>query len=79
MTHLEFLALLRSILQSFLNCIEGLQTLNDNITEVAKGTRFVVRTYVATGYSCIVPVDHQRYHQSSRQYTILYLTHFPPL
>jgi len=54
MTHQEFQALLRSILQSFLNCIEGLQTLDDNITEVTKGTRFVVRTYVATGHSFIL-------------------------
>ncbi len=54
MTHQEFQALLRSILQSFLNCIEGLQTLDDNITQVTKGTRFVVRTYVATGYSFVL-------------------------
>ena len=54
MTHQEFQALLRSILQSFLNCIEGLQTLDDNITEVTKGIRFVVRTYVATGHSLIL-------------------------
>jgi hypothetical protein len=51
MTHQGFQALLRSILQNFLDCIEGLQTLGDNITQVTKGTRFVVRTYVATGYS----------------------------
>ena len=43
MTHQEFYVLLRTILRSFLNCIEGLQTLNDNITEVTKGTRFVVK------------------------------------
>lgn len=54
MTHPEFRTLLRTVLQSFLNCIEGLQTLNGNITEVAKGTRFVIRAYIATGYSFIL-------------------------
>lgn len=39
MTHQEFRALLRSILQAFLKCIEGLQTLNDNITLVIEGIR----------------------------------------
>ncbi|KAH9989944.1 Vps54-like protein-domain-containing protein [Russula vinacea] len=34
MTHQEFRALLRSILQGFLKCIEGLQALNNNITLV---------------------------------------------
>ena len=53
MTHQEFRALLRTVLQSFLNCIEGLQTLNDNITELTKGTRFVVKAYITTGCSFI--------------------------
>jgi len=78
MTHQEFRALLRTVLQSFLNCIEGLQTLNGNITEVTKGTRFVVRAYIATGCSFILPIARWRCHQSSRQYTILCLTRFPP-
>ena len=43
MTHQEFRALLRSILQAFLKCIEGLQTLNSNITLVIEGIRFVVK------------------------------------
>jgi hypothetical protein len=54
MTHQEFRALLRTVLQSFLNCIEGLQTLNDNITELTKGTRFVVKAYITTGCSFIL-------------------------
>jgi hypothetical protein len=48
MTHQEFRALLRSILQAFLKCIEGLQTLNGNITLVIEGIRFVVRAKIAT-------------------------------
>jgi hypothetical protein len=43
MAHQEFRALLRSILQAFLKCIEGLQTLNSNFTLVIEGIRFVVR------------------------------------
>jgi vacuolar protein sorting-associated protein 54 len=43
MTHQEFQALLRTILQSFLNCIEGLQTQNNAVTEVTESTGFVVR------------------------------------
>ncbi|KAI9445991.1 Vps54-like protein-domain-containing protein [Lactarius indigo] len=39
MTHQEFQSVLRSILQSFLNCVEGLQALNSNITEVIESTR----------------------------------------
>jgi len=43
MTHEEFRALLRSILQAFLKCIEGLQALNSDTTRVIEGIRFVVR------------------------------------
>jgi hypothetical protein len=41
MTHQEFQALLRTILQSFLNCIEGLQTQNN--AEVTESTGFVLK------------------------------------
>jgi hypothetical protein len=50
MTHQEFRALLRSVLQGFLKCIEGLQALNSNITLVIEGTRFVVRAQFETGH-----------------------------
>ncbi|KAH9956609.1 Vps54-like protein-domain-containing protein [Russula dissimulans] len=39
MTHQEFRTLLRSILQDFLNCIEGLQILNSNITAVIESAQ----------------------------------------
>ncbi|KAH9989086.1 Vps54-like protein-domain-containing protein [Russula compacta] len=39
MTHQEFQTLLRSILLCFLNCVEGLQALNKNITVVLEGIR----------------------------------------
>jgi hypothetical protein len=34
MMHQEFQGVLHSILKCFLNCVEGLQTLNSNITQV---------------------------------------------
>ncbi|KAH8984052.1 Vps54-like protein-domain-containing protein [Lactarius akahatsu] len=39
MTHQEFQIVLRSILKSFLNCVEGLQALNGIITEVIESIR----------------------------------------
>lgn len=53
MTHQEFQTLLRSILLGFLNCVEGLQALNKNITVVIEDIRFVVRAYSQpASYSC---------------------------
>jgi vacuolar protein sorting-associated protein 54 len=51
MTHQDFLALLRSILQGFWDCIEGLQALNGNITAVIEDTRYVFLAYPTTGRS----------------------------
>ncbi|KAH9066196.1 Vps54-like protein-domain-containing protein [Lactarius vividus] len=39
MTHQEFQSVLRSIFKSFLNCVEGLQALHGNITEVIESIR----------------------------------------
>ncbi|KAI9450725.1 Vps54-like protein-domain-containing protein [Lactarius psammicola] len=39
MTHPEFQSVLRLVLKSFLNCVEGLQALNGNITEVIESIR----------------------------------------
>jgi hypothetical protein len=44
MTHQEFQSVLRAILKSFLNCVEGLRTLNGNITQVLEDIRSVTGT-----------------------------------
>ncbi|TFY76653.1 hypothetical protein EWM64_g7359 [Hericium alpestre] len=43
MEHADFLALLRDVYRSFLNCIEGLQTSNLVLLDVVNGMRLVLR------------------------------------
>ena len=78
MTHQEFQSVFRSILKSFLNCVEGLQALNGNITQVIEDIRSVTETRSTSfTHSCHL-LGHQHYHPSSRRYTILCSTHCPP-
>ncbi len=51
MTHQEFQNVLRSILKSFLNCVEGLQALNGNITEVIECIRSVTEARSTVDHS----------------------------
>ena len=53
MTHKEFQTVLRSILKSFLNCVEGLQALNGNMTQVIEDIRSVTDTRSAAANSLI--------------------------
>ena len=53
MTYQEFQVVLRSILKSFLNCVEGLRALNGNITQVIEDIRFVTEASSTADYSLI--------------------------
>ena len=66
MTHQEFHSVLRSILKSFLNCVDGLRTLNGNITQVLEDIRSVMvarRLLITHSYPRL---GHQHQHPSSQ-------------
>ncbi|KAH9007430.1 hypothetical protein EDB84DRAFT_1572890 [Lactarius hengduanensis] len=54
--HQEFQSVLCLILKSFLNCVEGLQALNGNITEVIEGIEST--TDIDIRAHSITPVRH---------------------
>jgi hypothetical protein len=55
-THQEFQTVLCSILKNFLNCVEGLRTLNGNIPEVLKDIQSITGAHHPVNYSLIPSV-----------------------